>query len=157
MLTLRDALPSAAPQIARFIKALALYEREPDKAVVTEDDILRHGFCEHPLIFTVMAEWDGEPVGFALYFFNFSTWEGRPGLYLEDLFVPEEHRGKGVGKALLKHLARVALEKGCTRFVWQVLDWNTPAIDFYEAHGAKVLREWLTCRAEGEGLLRLAE
>ena len=157
MLTLRDAVPSDAPQIVTFIKALALYEREPDKAVVTEADILRFGFSENPLVHTVMAEWDGEPVGFALWFYNFSTWEGKPVLYLEDLFVRLEFRGFGIGKALLKHLAKVALEQGCTRYVWQVLDWNTPSIEFYEAMGAQVLREWLTCRVEGEALARLVE
>jgi GNAT superfamily N-acetyltransferase len=103
-----------------------------------------------------MADWEGRSAGFALWFYNFSTWEGKPALYLEDLFVRPSFRGKGIGKALLKHLAAVALEKGCTRYVWQVLDWNTPSLDFYKAMGALVLPEWLTCRVEGEALKRLA-
>jgi GNAT superfamily N-acetyltransferase len=97
-----------------------------------------------------MAEWDGEPAGFALWFLNFSTWEGKPGIYLEDLFVRPAFRGNGIGKALLRHLA-ARRDEGWTRFVWQVLDWNTPAIEFYEAHGARVMRSWLTCRVEGDG------
>lgn len=157
MLTLRDAVPADAPLILAFIAELAAYEREPEKAVATEADILRHAFGEHPLVFAVMADWEGRPAGFALYFLTFSTWEGKPSLYLEDLFVRPEFRGLGIGKALLKRLARTALDRGCTRYVWQVLDWNTPSIDFYEAMGARVLREWLTCRVEGEALARLAE
>ncbi|MBI4913184.1 MAG: GNAT family N-acetyltransferase [Acidobacteria bacterium] len=157
MLTLRDASPSDAGQIVQFIRDLALYERAPEKAVVTEADILRFGFSENPLIHTVMAEWDGHPAGFALWFHNFSTWEGRPGIYLEDLFVKPEFRGHGIGKALLKRLAKTALDLGCTRYQWQVLDWNTPSLDFYEAMGAKTLREWLTCRVEGEALRALAD
>lgn len=156
MLTLRDALPADAPLILAYIRELAEYERAPEKAVATEADILRHGFGENPLIHMVMAEWGGQPAGFALWFLNFSTWEGRPGLYLEDLFVRPEFRGHGIGKALLKRLARIALDQGCCRYQWQVLDWNTPSIEFYEAKGAQVLREWLTCRVEGEALQRLA-
>jgi GNAT superfamily N-acetyltransferase len=157
MLTLREAVPADAPLILRYIAELAEYEREPAKAVATEADILRHAFGEHPLIHAVMAEWEGRPAGFALYYLSFSTWEGKPGLYLEDLFVRPEFRGCGIGKALLKRLARIALDRGCTRYIWQVLDWNTPAIEFYEAMGAQVLKEWLTCRVEGEALTRLAE
>lgn len=157
MLTLRPAVPADAAQILRYIAELADYERAPEKAVATEADLLRHAFGEHPLIHAVMAEWDGKPAGFALYFFNFSTWEGKPVLYLEDLFVRPEFRGFGIGKTLLKQLAKVALERGCSRYVWQVLDWNTPSIEFYEAMGAQVLREWLTCRVEGEALAKLAE
>jgi diamine N-acetyltransferase len=125
--------------------------------VATEADLLRHAFSERPLVKVTMAEWDGEPAGFALWFLNFSTWEGKPGIYLEDLFVRPVYRGHGIGKALLQHLAARAVAEGWTRFVWQVLDWNTPAIDFYEAHGAKVMRPWLTCRVEGDALRRLAE
>jgi GNAT superfamily N-acetyltransferase len=156
MLTLRDAQPSDALLILQYIRELAEYERAPEKAVATEADILRHGFGENPLIHMVMAEWDGRPAGFALWFLNFSTWEGKPGLYLEDLFVRPEFRGHGIGKALLKRLARIAMEQGCCRYQWQVLDWNTPSIEFYEAQGAQVLREWLTCRVEGRALVRLA-
>jgi GNAT superfamily N-acetyltransferase len=156
MLTLRAALPADAPLILAYIRELAEYERAPEKAVATEADILRHGFGEHPLIHVIMAEWAGRPAGFALWFLNFSTWEGKPGLYLEDLFVRPEFRGHGIGKALLKRLARIAVDQGCCRYQWQVLDWNTPSIEFYEAHGAGVLREWLTCRVEGEALQRLA-
>lgn len=156
MLTLRDAVPADIPQVLQFIRDLAEYEREPARAVATEADLRRYAFAEHPLVFIVMAEWEGRPAGFALWFFNFSTWDGKPGVYLEDLFVKPEFRGCGIGKALLQRLARIAVERGCTRYQWQVLDWNTPSIAFYEAKGAKVLREWLTCRVEGEALHRLA-
>ncbi len=156
-LRLRPATPEDVPQILTFIRELAEYERAPEKAVATPADLSRYVFGERPLAFVVMAEWAGEPAGFALWFYNFSTWEGRPALYLEDLFVRPSFRGRGIGKALLKHLAAVALANGCTRYVWQVLDWNTPSLDFYQAMGARVLREWLTCRVEGEALRRLAE
>ena len=156
MLTLRPAVPADAPLILQFIRELAEYEREPDAAVATEADIQRYVFSEHPLVKVVMADWEGQPAGFALWFLNFSTWEGKPGIYLEDLFVRPAFRGHGIGKALLQHLAALAVQEGWTRFVWQVLDWNTPFIEFYEAHGAKVMREWLTCRVSGEALERLA-
>jgi len=157
MLTLRPALPSDIPQILAYIRELAEYERAPEKAVATPEDLHRHLFGPAPLAFAIMAEWEGKPAGYALWFYAFSTWEGKPSLYLEDLFVRPVFRGKGIGKALLKRLAAVALEQGCTRYVWQVLDWNTPSLDFYKAMGASVLTEWLTCRVEGEALQRLAE
>ena len=156
MLTLRPAVPTDTPLILQFIRELAAYEREPQAAVAREADILRFAFGPQPLVRVVMAEWQDEPAGFALCFFNFSTWEGKPGLYLEDLFVRPAFRGKGIGKALLQHLAAMAVQEGCTRFVWQVLDWNTPAIEFYESQGAKVMRPWLTCRVDGNALLTLA-
>jgi GNAT superfamily N-acetyltransferase len=156
-LRLRSAQPADIPQILTFIRELAEYERAPGRAVATPADLQRYVFGEHPLAFVVMADWDGAPAGFALWFYSFSTWEGRPGLYLEDLFVRPSFRGLGIGKALLKHLAAVALRRGCTRYVWQVLDWNTPSLEFYKAMGAKVLGEWLTCRVEGEALAKLAE
>lgn len=157
MLSLRPATPEDAPLILQFIRDLAEYEKDPKAAVATEDDILRHAFSEHPLIHVVLADWDGQPAGFALYFFNFSTWQGKPGLYLEDLFVRPAFRGVGIGKALLKRLARIAVDSGCTRYVWQVLDWNEPSIKFYEAMGARQLKNWITCRVDGEALKRLAE
>ena len=157
MLTLRPAVPTDAQLILQFIRELAEYEREPQAAVATEADLLRYAFSEQPLVKITMAEWNGEPAGFALWFLNFSTWEGKPGIYLEDLFVRPAFRGHGIGKSLLKHLAAIAVQEGWTRFQWQVLDWNTPAIEFYEAHGAKVLHPWLTCRVEGEALRKLAE
>jgi GNAT superfamily N-acetyltransferase len=155
-LRLRPATRDDAATIVDLIRALAAYEREPDAAIVTEADILRDGFGERPLFEVVIAEWKGEPVGFAFFFHNYSTWQGRAGLYLEDLFVRESHRGLGIGKALLVHLARMAVERGYGRFVWQVLDWNRPAIDFYEALGARHLAEWQTMRVEGDALRRLA-
>jgi diamine N-acetyltransferase len=157
MLTIRPAVPSDNALIRTYIAELADYERAPEKAVATEADIARHVFGEHPLVRVEMAEWEGRPAGFALWFFNFSSWEGKPGVYLEDLWVRPEFRGKGIGKALLQHLAKRAVEHGCTRYVWQVLDWNTPSIAFYQAMGAQVMTEWLTCRVEGEALKRLAE
>ena len=155
-LRLRPATRDDVADIRRLIRALADYEKEPDAAVVTEADLLRDGFGEKPLFKVVMAEWEGAVVGFAFYFYNYSTWQGRPGLYLEDLFVMPSHRGKGIGKALLVHLARIALRENCGRFVWQVLDWNTPSIQFYESLGAVVMKEWLTMRVTGEALKKLA-
>ena len=155
-LHIRPATPADAGTILELIHGLAVYEREPDAVQTTEADILRDGFGERPLFEVVIAEWDGAPAGFALFFHTWSTWVGRPSLFLEDLFVLETHRGRGIGKALLIHLARIAVERRCGRFVWNVLDWNQPAIDFYESLGAKVVREWLTMRVEGEALPHLA-
>jgi GNAT superfamily N-acetyltransferase len=157
MLKIRTAVPADNALIRAYIAELADYERAPEKAVATEADIAKHVFGEHPLMHAEMAEWDGKPAGFAFWYHNFSSWEGKPGLYLEDLWVRPEFRGKGIGKSLLIHLAQIALREGCTRYVWQVLDWNTPSIDFYKAMGAQVMGEWLTCRVDGEALKRLAE
>ncbi len=157
MLKIRPTTKKDVPLILDFIRGLAEYERDPAAAVATEQDLLRDGFGPQPKFWCVIAEWDGAPAGFAFYFFNYSTWQGRPGIFLEDLFVRPEFRGKGIGKALLVHLAQVALRENCGRFVWQVLDWNQPAIEFYESLGAKLMKEWLTMRVDGEALVRLAE
>ena len=155
-LLIRPATPADVPQILHFIRALAAYEREPDAVTATEEGLLRDGFGPQPFYECLMAELDVKPAGFALYFFNYSTWLGRPGLYLEDIFVPVELRGKGVGKALLQRVAAVAVEKNCPRLQWEVLDWNTPAIDFYRAMGAEFLDEWRNVRVSGEALKRLS-
>ncbi len=154
--TIRTATPADVPQILAFIRALAIYEREPDAVVATEADLLRDGFGPNPFYFCLIAEQDGQPAGFALYFFNYSTWVGRPGLYLEDLFVQPDFRGLGIGKALLQRIAAIAVEKECRRLQWAVLDWNTPAIDFYRAMGAEFMDEWRNVRVSGDALLRLA-
>ncbi|MGO8998649.1 MAG: N-acetyltransferase family protein [Polyangiaceae bacterium] len=156
MLTIRDATPADVPTILALVRELATYEREPDAVVATEADFLRHGFGDRPFFKTLIAEWDGEAAGFALFFYGFSTWTGGPTLYLEDLFVRPAHRKKQIGLSLMRRLAKLAVENGCTRFIWQVLDWNEPSLRFYETLGAKVLREWLTARLEGEALGKLA-
>jgi len=156
MLKIRPATPADASVILELIRALAVYEREPDAVTATEADLLRDGFGASPKFRCVIAQWDEQPAGFAFWFYNYSTWQGRPGLYLEDLFVKPEFRGKGIGKALLLHLAKVASDEHCGRFEWSVLDWNTPAIEFYESLGAKLHREWLRMRVEGEALEKLA-
>ena len=156
MLVIRKATREDVPAILGLVKALATYEREPDAVVATEADLLRDGFGDRPAFEVLIAD-DGErAIGFAFYFFSYSTWVGRKCLYLEDLFVEPAQRGEGVGLALMKALARVAVETGCRRFVWAVLDWNEPAIGFYERLGAKVMRDWLTVRLEGEALTRLS-
>ncbi|MDR3750855.1 MAG: GNAT family N-acetyltransferase [Terracidiphilus sp.] len=155
-MTIRSATPADIPQILVFIRALAAYEREPDAVTATEAGLLRDGFGPNPFYFCLMAEHEGRPAGFALYFFNYSTWMGRPGIYLEDIFVEPEFRGLGIGKALLKQVAAVAIEKNCRRLQWEVLDWNTPAIEFYRAMGAEFLDEWRNVRLSGEALERLA-
>ena len=156
MLHLRPARPDDVPLILAFIRELAAYEREPDAAVATEEDLLRDGFGERPRFQVVLAEWEGEPAGFAFYFFTYSTWRGRPCLYLEDLFVRPAFRRNGIGLALLRELARTAVRERCDRFVWQVLDWNAPAIAFYESLGARPLREWITMRLEGPAIEAVA-
>jgi len=155
-MTIRSATPADIPQILIFIRALATYEREPDAVTATEEGLLRDGFGPNPFYYCLMAEHEGHPAGFALYFFNYSTWMGRPGIYLEDIFVEPKFRGLGIGKALLKQVAAVAVEKNCPRLQWEVLDWNTPAIDFYRAMGAEFLDEWRNVRISGEALERLA-
>ena len=156
MLTIRAATPSDIPDILKLIRELAEYEKLADQVVITADDIRRDAFSERPLFHVLMAEWDGEPAGYALYFHNYSTFRGRPGIFLEDLFVRPQVRKKGIGKALLIHLAKIAVEKRCARFEWQVLDWNTPSIEFYKSLGAEVMKEWLTMRVTGEALEKLA-
>ncbi len=157
MLVIRAAVAADVPLILRLIRELAAYEREPDAVVATEADLLRDGFGPTPRFEVLVAEQDGEPAGFAFYFFAYSTWRGRPALYLEDLFVQPEHRAKGIGLALMRRLARIAVDAHCARFVWEVLDWNQSAIRFYESLGAEVLRSWLNVRVEGDALARLAE
>ena len=157
MLVIRKATATDVPDVLALVKELAAYEREPDAVIATEADFLRDGFGETPAFHVLVAEdAGGAVIGFALYFFSYSTWVGRRCLYLEDLFVQPERRGKGAGIALMKALAKEAVAKECRRFVWQVLDWNAPAIAFYERLGASVRREWLSVRLEGDALAALA-
>jgi GNAT superfamily N-acetyltransferase len=156
MLVLRPAQPGDVPSIVQLIRELAEYERDPAAAVATEADLLRDGFGAAPRYYCLMALWEEEVAGFALYFHNYSTWLGRRGLYLEDLFVRPRFRGHGIGKALLVELARTAVREGCGRFQWQVLDWNEPALQFYEKLGARRFGEWVTMRIDGDALERLA-
>ncbi len=150
------AEPADVPLILMFISELAEYERLAGE-VVADERALRHAlFGPHPAAYAVIARSGGEPAGFALYFHNFSTFLGKHGLYLEDLFVRPAFRGRAIGKALLAHLARIALERDCGRFEWAVLDWNRPARDFYEALGAQANPTWLGYRITGEALERLA-
>lgn len=157
MLTIRPATPDDIPLILDLIRELAAYEREPEAAVAQEEDLRRDGWGPEPKFRVLIAEWEQRPAGFALFFYNYSTWQGRPGLYLEDLFVRPEFRGRGIGKALLVQLARLAVEENCGRFQWQVLDWNQPSIDFYEALGAKKMTQWITMRVEGRALEELGK
>jgi len=157
MFRIRLAVASDVSLILELIHALATFERGPDAVVATEADLLRDGFGERPLFHCLIAEEDGVAAGFAFYFFNYSTWRGRPGIHLEDLFVRPEFRGKGIGKALLIEVAAVAVANQCGRFQWDVLDWNQTAIDFYHSLGAKFLSEWRIMRVSGEALTALAE
>jgi GNAT superfamily N-acetyltransferase len=153
---IRKATPADSALILAFIRALAEFERAPHEVTATEEALVRDGFGPIPFYYCLIAEHGGQPAGFAFYFFNYSTWKGRPGIYLEDLFVHPEFRGLGIGKALLKNVAADAIERGCKRMQWEVLDWNTPAIDFYRAMGAEFLDEWRNVRLDGKALDRLA-
>jgi len=157
MLEIRTARREDVGTILELIRGLAEYEHEPQAAEATEEDLLRDGFGGSPKFHCVIAAWDGADVGFALYFYNYSTWKGRPGIFLEDLFVWPEFRGKGIGKALLLHVAKIAVAEKCGRYEWLVLDWNTPSIDFYKGLGAKQMTQWLPMRVEGPALLELGE
>lgn len=153
---IRDATVDDPGLILRFVKELAAYERAPEAVTATEADIRNSLFGEDTIVHALICEVDNVPVGFAVYFFNYSTWLGRRGLYLEDLYVSPDYRRSGAGKTLLKHLARVARSRGCGRLEWSVLDWNTPAIRFYESIGAEPLNEWVGYRLAGEALDRFA-
>lgn len=155
-ITITPAQPDDVPTILRLIKALAAYEKLSHEVVATEEDLRRSLFGERPAA-EVMIAWAGEDaIGYALFFQNFSTFLGRPGLYLEDLFVAPEWRGRGLGRRLLTTLAALAVERGCGRFEWAVLDWNAPAIGFYRSVGAAVMDDWRICRVTGDALAALA-
>ncbi|WP_295940123.1 GNAT family N-acetyltransferase [uncultured Xanthomonas sp.] len=155
-LRIRPAVADDAALILRLIRDLARYERAED-AVQTDEAGLRASlFGADARAQALICEADGQPIGYAVYFYNYSTWLGRNGLYLEDLYVDPAHRGVGAGKALLQHLARQAVAEGCGRFEWSVLDWNQPAIDFYEAVGARAQDEWTVYRLQGEALAKFA-
>jgi GNAT superfamily N-acetyltransferase len=158
-MTIREATPADIPDILAMIHELAEYERAPNEVVATPGLLREALFGEDPAVFALMAIDDttGETVGFALWFRNFSTWLGRHGVYLEDLYVRPAHRGHGYGKALLQALARIAVERGYGRFEWWVLDWNTPALDFYASIGAEPMDEWTVQRVSGDALRRLAQ
>jgi len=153
---IRVAHPADVPLILQFIRELAEYERLLDEVEATEDDLRRDLFGENPRAFCEIAELDGEPVGFALWFYNYSTFRGRAGIYVEDLFVRPEARGKGAGKALLRRLAKRCVEADLGRLEWAVLDWNAPSIAFYDSLGASALTEWMVRRLTGEKLRALA-
>jgi GNAT superfamily N-acetyltransferase len=153
---LRDAQSCDVPLILHLIRELAIYEREPDAVVATEEMLHDALFGAEPAAYALIGELDGEAVGFALYFFNFSTWLGTRGIHLEDLYVTPEARGAGVGKALLRAVAKAAVDRGCGRYEWNVLRWNTPSIEFYESFGAEPLEEWVGYRLDGAALERFA-
>lgn len=153
---IREATPDDTPTIAALIRALADYERLAHEVVLDEDELRTHLFGERRYAEVILAEHDGEVVGFALFFHNFSTFLGKPGIYLEDLFVQPEHRGGGHGRALLAHLAKLAVERGCGRLEWSVLDWNGPSIAFYRSLGAVAMDDWTTYRLAGDALSALA-
>jgi GNAT superfamily N-acetyltransferase len=154
---IRSARVEDVPIILQLIRDLATYERAPDEVSATEEQLVDVLFGERPAAEVLLAFEGKSPVGFAVYFYNFSTWLGRSGLYLEDLFIKPEKRGKGYGRALLVELAKIARDRGCGRMEWAVLNWNEPAIKFYRAIGAKPMDEWTVFRLTGDGIARLAD
>jgi GNAT superfamily N-acetyltransferase len=153
---IRSARVDDVPIILELIRDLATYERAPDEVVATEEQLVDVLFGERPVAEVLLAFEGSAPVGFAVFFYNFSTWLGRPGLYLEDLFVKPEKRGKGYGRALLVELAKIARDRGCGRMEWAVLDWNEPAIKFYRSLGAKPMDEWTVFRLTRDEIAKLA-
>ena len=155
-ITIRPALAGDAALILRFIRELAIYEKAEDEVLATEADIRNTLFAEDGPARALVCSVDGVEAGFAVYFFNYSTWQGRKGLYLEDLYLTPAHRNLGAGKALLQQLARIAVEEGCGRFEWSVLDWNEPALQFYRSIGAWPMDEWVRYRLAGPALADFA-
>lgn len=155
-INIREANIGDTQQILDFILELAIYEKAEHEAKANADHIHATLFCESPKVHGLIAEIDGSSVGFAVYFYNYSTWLGKHGIYLEDLYVSPTARGSGAGKALLKELSKIAVANGCGRVEWSVLDWNTPAIDFYLAMGAKPQDEWTVYRLTGDALNKFA-
>lgn len=156
VLSVRNATMDDAGVILQFVKELAAYEKAEHEVLATESSIRESIFSDESATKAVICESDGQPAGLAVYFFNYSTWLAKHGLYLEDLYVTPAARGTGAGKALLKHLAQVAVSRNCGRFEWSVLDWNEPAIQFYQSLGAKPQNEWVGYRLTGQALLDLA-
>ena len=161
--TVRDAVPGDAPLILQLVKDLAAYERDPDAVVMTEEMVLANLFGiglptggRGPFAEAIIGEVDGTAQGCAVYFHNFSTWTGKPGVYLEDLFVRPQARGVGLGRALLERVAQVAVERGCARVDWLVIDWNEPAIGFYKSLGARALTDWTIFRLDEGPMRKLA-
>ncbi|WOX05746.1 GNAT family N-acetyltransferase [Microbulbifer pacificus] len=153
---IRQATIEDSALILRFVTELAIYEKAEHEVLATEPDIRESLFGPDSTTYAVICNIDNKPVGFAVYFFNYSTWLGKHGLYLEDLYVSPEYRGAGAGKALLKHLAKIAVSRNCGRFEWSVLDWNEPAIRFYQSIGAKSQDEWVGYRLAGNALEEFA-
>lgn len=154
---IRDARPGDEALILRFIRDLAAYEKLSDEVVATRSQLTKTLFAAQPKVFALIAEDEKGPCGFALYFFNYSTFLGKHGLYLEDLYVHEDRRGAGIGKALLSRLAKIARKNDCGRMEWWVLDWNTPSIEFYESLGAEAMDDWTVYRLTGNALQDLAD
>jgi GNAT superfamily N-acetyltransferase len=153
---IRPATIADTDEILSLIYELAVYEKAPEEAKATREQIIEGFFSENPKVFCEIVEVDGAIAGLAIWFLNYSTWQGKHGIYLEDLFVRPQYRGKGYGKALLKHLAAICEERGYGRFQWWVLDWNTPAIEFYTSLGAKAMDSWTVYRVSEEALTELA-
>ncbi len=153
----RSARPDDVPTIFELISGLAEYEKLSHQVTGSVELLTEHLFGRHPYAEVILAESDEKAVGFALFFYNYSTFLTKPGIYLEDIFVQPEYRRRGIGKALIIRVAQLAVKRGCGRFEWSVLDWNQPAIDFYQQMGASVLKEWRICRVTGEALTQLSQ
>jgi len=157
MLNIRPATADDAALLKKMIGELAEFERLSHEVIITENDLLRDGFGTHPKFRAIIAHWNGEPAGYAFIYTSYSTFKGRTGIFLEDLFVRQQFRGKGIGKALLAEVARIAREEKCYGVRWEVLDWNQPAIDFYQSLGAEFRDPWRSVALGGEPLNKLAE
>jgi len=155
-MNIRPAKTSDIDEILALIYELALYEKAPEEAKASKSQIMESFFSDHPKVFCEIVEVEGEIAGLAIWFLNYSTWQGKHGIYLEDLFVRPQFRGRGIGKALLKHLAQICVDRGYGRFQWWVLDWNEPSIEFYKALGAVAMDEWTVYRVTGDALTKLA-